>query len=180
MQHTLCQLVEEEMMQIDGTAEEQAWCLPIVTEVLVRKAAVEEELHQIKDHQSMVNDMAMNKEFLVTKTISNKEVWDNLQDWEASVRAEFEQLVNQKKAVQQMPRSQLQSLAQKRGLPIELLPGKMVHTRKANSGAYRSRAVVCGNYQEVSTEERYAGGADGCQIRAMIRTAALKEWPEQI
>ena len=176
MQHTLCQLVEEEMMQIDGTAEEQAWCLPIVTEVLVRKAAVEEELHQIKDHQSMVNDMAMNKEFLVTKTISNKEVWDNLQDWEASVRAEFEQLVNQKKAVQQMPRSQLQSLAQKRGLPIELLPGKMVHTRKANSGAYRSRAVVCGNYQEVSTEERYAGGADGCQIRAMIRTAALKEW----
>ena len=52
----------------------------------------------------------------------------------------------------------------------------MVHTRKASAGAFRSRAVVCGNYQDTSTEERYAGGADGCQIRTMIRTAALKRW----
>ena len=75
-----------------------------------------------------------------------------------------------------MPRSQLQSLARDKGLPIELLPGKMVHTRKANSGAYRSRAVVCSNYQEANAEDKYADGADGCQIRAMIRTAALDDW----
>eukprot|EP00435_Cladocopium_sp_Y103_P012350 s408_g3.t1 len=35
----------------------------------------------------------------------------------------------------------------------------MLHTRKAGSGAYRSRAVVCGKYQEASAEES-AGGAD--------------------
>ena len=75
-----------------------------------------------------------------------------------------------------MKKSQLRQLAQERQLPLSLLPAKMVHTRKANTGAYRSRAVVCGNYQDVGTEDRYAGGADGCQVRALIRTAALRGW----
>ena len=92
------------------------------------------------------------------------------------MRAEYEQLVNQKQAVTQMTKSQLRQLAQEKQLPIELLPAKMVHTRKANTGAYRSRAVVCGNYQDVGTGDRYAGGADGCQVRALIRTAALRGW----
>ena len=70
----------------------------------------------------------------------------------------------------------LYEIAEKKQLPIELLPGKMVHTGKAGSGAYRSRAGVCGNYQEVSTEESYAGGANGNQIRMMLRTSALKRW----
>ena len=43
-------------------------------------------------------------------------------------------------------------------------------------GAYRSRAVVCGNYQEASSEESFSGGADGNQIRMMLRTSALKRW----
>ena len=176
MQHNLHQLVMEEMSKIDGSEKEQAWCMPILSELLVRKAAVEDELCDINDEKEQVKNQKLANEFLVTKTVANKEVWENLQDWEPSVRAEFEQLVNQKQAVRQMSRAQLQALAQQRQLPIELLPGKMVHTRKASSGAYRSRAVVCGNYQSSNDEDRYAGGADGCQIRAMIRTAALKQW----
>ena len=31
-------------------------------------------------------------------------------------------------------------------------------------------------FQEVGTGDRYAGGADGCQVRALIRTAALRGW----
>ena len=112
----------------------------------------------------------------MTKTISNSEVWANLNDWEASIRAEFQQLVHTKGAVKQVSKTQLQDLAHQRGLPIELLPAKMVHTRKAGSGAFRSRAVVCGNYQDPSGDERYAGGADGNQIRAQVRLAALKSW----
>ena len=72
-------------------------------------------------------------------------MWENLSDWEDSIRAEHHQLVFQKEAVKQMPKSELYEVAEARHLPIELLPGKMVHTRKAGSGAYRSRAVVCGN-----------------------------------
>ena len=83
-------------------------------------------------------------------------MWENLSDWEDSIRAEHHQVVFQKEAVKQMPKSELYEAAEARHLPIELLPGKMVHTRKAGSGAYRSRAVVCGNYQEASSEESYA------------------------
>ena len=104
----------------------------------------------------------------------------NLNVWEPSLRAEFEQLVKTKGAVTQISESQLQELAPQRGLPIELLPAEMVHTRKAGSGACRSRAVVCvcvcGNYQDSNGDERYAGGADGNQIRAQVRIAALKGW----
>ena len=166
----------EELAQIDGTTQEQAWCLPILSELMLRKAAVEEELQIMDKEKEKVEHLAMASEFLVTKTVANKEVWESTQDWEPSVRAEFEQLVNEKKAVRQMSRSQFQDLARERQLPIALLPGKMVLTRKAHSGAYRSRAVVCGNYQEVSNEDRCAGGADGWQIRGMIRTAALHDW----
>ena len=67
----------------------------------------------------------------------------NLNVWEPSLRAEFEQLVKTKGAVTQISESQLQELAPQRGLPIDLLPAEMVHTRKAGSGACRSRAVVC-------------------------------------
>ena len=65
----------------------------------------------------------------------------------------YEQLVNKKQAVRQISKNQLQELAQQRNLPIELPPGKMVHTRKAGSGAFRSRAEVCGNYQESGNDE---------------------------
>ena len=51
-----------------------------------------------------------------------------------------------------------------------------MHARKAGSGAYRSRVVVCGNYQEPGHDEVYAGGADGNQIRAQIRLASSKDW----
>ena len=174
VQHNLHMLVMDEMAHIDGTADEQAWCMPVLKEMLVQKAEVEEELIMINRGKNEV--LAGGNEFLVTRTVSNKEVWEDIQNWEPSVRAEYEQLVNQKQAVKQMKKSQLRQLAQERQLPIELLPAKMVHTRKANTGAYRSRAVVCGNYQDVGTEDRYAGGADGCQVRALIRTAALRGW----
>ena len=56
-------------------------------------------------------------------------------------------------------------MASEMKLPTEILPGKMVHTRKSGSGAYRS-----------DNNEHYAGGVDGQQVRAMVRIGALKQW----
>jgi len=75
-----------------------------------------------------------------------------------------------------MTKSDLRALAQKEGKDLEILPAKMVHTRKAGSGAYRSRAVVCGNYQSPNDDNTYAGGADGTQIRTTLRIAAQRKW----
>ena len=147
-----------------------------LTHAIKMKAMIEHQLQEAHEVECQHANKELEKEFLITKTISNAEVWSHLDDWENSIRAEFEQLVNTKQAVRQVSKAELRRLAKSDGLPIELLPGKMVHTRKAGSGAYRSRAVVCGNYQEAGSDERYAGGADGNQIRAQVRLAGLKSW----
>ena len=72
--------------------------------------------------------------------------------------------MNQKKAVIQMTQQQLRDKAAAAGVEIELLPGKMVHTRKAQTGAYRSRAVICGNYASATEQDVYAGGTDSTQV----------------
>ena len=91
--------------------------------------------------------------------------------------AEYEQLVNLKKAVKPMTRSELQQLAQQQDKVLEILPAKMVHTRKAGSGAFRSRAVVCGNYQaQNESQNNFAGGADGTQVRTVMRLSAQRGW----
>ena len=77
MQHNLHQLVMEEMSMIDATTEDQVWCMPILKEMLVKKAAVEEELNVINKEKKEVETQAAANEFLVTKTVANKEVWDN-------------------------------------------------------------------------------------------------------
>ena len=91
--------------------------------------------------------------------------------------AEYEQLVNLKKAAKPMTRSELQQLAQQQDKVLEILPAKMVHTRKAGSGAFRSRAVVCGNNQaqnESQNNYKHAGGAGGTQVRTVLRLSAQR------
>ena len=173
----LADFVLEELEHVDVTSPEQALWMPILSQAILKKAALEEALQQHSEgEQEQVLDQVA-QEFLVTKTISNKDVWDNLEDWAPSIEAEFNQLVHSKKAVVPITKEQLLQKAQDEGREIEILPSKMVFARKAGSGAFRSRAVVCGNYSSSRNEdERYAGGADGCQVRTMLRTAALKQW----
>ena len=166
--------IKEELQLVDATSLDQTLWMPTLTQAMIQRVALEDQLLDMADIAPA--EEKITEEFLVTKTISSREVLENMESWEPSIRAEYQQLVTQKQAVRQMKRSDLQRISEERGLPIELLPGKMVHTRKAVSGAYRSRAVVCGNYEQASDDEKYAGGADGMQIRAMTRTAALKRW----
>ena len=128
------QLVQEEMAKIDAVDVEQAWYMPVLSEVLVKKLAIEEELYQIEDGKAEAEQHAAENQFLVTRTISSKEVWNSLDCWEESIRAEYDQLVVQKKAVVQVTQQQLRERAAAAGVEIELLPGKMVHTRKAQTG----------------------------------------------
>ena len=176
LQHNLSEYVIQEMEQVDASSEDQAWWFPTLADAVLKKIQAEEELLQIQRHEEHQLQQALENEFLVTKTIGQQEVWSDLEAWTPSIKKEYDQLVNKKQAVQQVTREELRTMAEEAGLPIELLPGKMVHTRKAVTGDYRSRAVVCGNYSEATNAECYAGGADGVQIRATIKTTAMKGW----
>ena len=166
--------IREELNMVDATSLDQTLWMPTLNQAMLNRVALEDQLCALEEETAVENKVA--EEFLVTKTISNKEVWDALPDWEPSIKAEYDQLVNQKKAVIQMTQQQLRDKAEAAGVEIELLPGKMVHTRKAQTGAYRSRAVICGNYASATEQDAYAGGTDSTQVRAALKTAALLDW----
>ena len=191
MHVNLTEYIQDELTRIDGTTADQALWMPTLSEAIQLRVALEDQMMTLAeeaeqlDQNFMVNgslhpegaDGPPQSEFLVTRTISSREVWDHLSDWEASIRAEHDQLVMQKKAVRQISKAALQQMAEDLNLPIELLPAKMVYTRKAPDGKYRSRAVICGNYaQEDPDVNNYAGGADAVQCRALVRVSATQDW----
>ena len=165
------------MERVDVSNPEQGCYMDILTQAIMQKVEVEELLLQSDHDQEVAKGQEIEEEFLVTKTISSKEVWEDFENWVPSITAEYDQLVKTKEAVEQITKQSLRERAEAQGKVIEILPAIMVYTRKATSGARRARAVCCGNYSDSRfSGDCYAGGADGCQVRALVRTAAIKGW----
>ena len=152
--------VGDEMQKLDAVSSDQAWWLGAVSDAIKMRNMVEQRLQDLHEQDAQDQQHNMEQEFLVTRTIGNAEVWADLEAWSPSIKQEYDQLVKKKCAVRQITKSQLQQMASELKLPIEILPGKMVHTRKSGTGAYRSRAVICGNYAGPENNEHYAGGVD--------------------
>ena len=72
--------IAEEISKIDGTFPEQMWCIPELNKALFRKVEVEEQIQQLADEDQAEEQQQLTHEFLVTKTVSNKEVRENLAD----------------------------------------------------------------------------------------------------
>ena len=178
MHANVTDFVADEMSRLDAMSSNQVLWMPSISEAIKLKAQLELQLRQLQQHEHQDELERVDQEFLVTKTISNAEVWSNLEAWSESIKKEYDQLVHAKQAVRQVSKEYLQQISKEKNLPIEMLPGKMVHTRKAGTGAYRSRAVCCGNYASHTEDvaDKYASGADGNQIRMMIRQAAMQSW----
>ena len=168
--------IRDEMGRLDATTEDQALWIKTITEAISLRTLLEDQLQGIQQQALKKDQENLNQEFLVTKTIGNAEVWADLDAWAPSIQQEYDQLVTKKCAVRQLTKDQLRAMASEMKLPIEILPGKMVHTRKAGSGAFRSRAVVCGNYATPDQSEHYAGGVDSQQVRTQLRLGASKQW----
>eukprot|EP00435_Cladocopium_sp_Y103_P017368 s2125_g4.t1 len=176
MHQNVAEYIRMEINKIDATSGEQALWLPVVSEAIGHRVALERQLRQLQVCDEAEAQRHLEQEFLVTKTISNAEVWNDLEAWRPSIEQEYQQLVHDKGAVRQVTMKELQQLSQQKGVPIELLPGKTVHTRKAQTGAYRSRAVICGNYATQTDQEVYAGGSDCTQVRTALKTASVLDW----
>ena len=177
MQANLADYVGDELKHVDITNPDQGCCLEALANAILQKVDAEENLLQHQNDNEALHQQELEEEFLVTRTLSTKEVMDDFENWIPPITAEYDQLVRNKEAVEQITKLNLQKRAEKEGKVIELLPTKMVYTRKSGAGVRRARAVVCGNYSESRfNADCYAGGADGCQVRAVIRTAALKGW----
>ena len=177
VQANLATYIGEEIGHLDITNPDQGSYMEVLTNAVMNKVELEEELLHCDHNNHLQEQKEMEEEFLVTKTVAAREVLDDFENWTPSITAEHTQLVTTKRAVEQITKEDLHDRAAREGKTIELLPAKMVYTRKAGTGARRARAVCCGNYSETRFDaDSYAGGADGCQVRALVRTASLKGW----
>lgn len=137
--------------------------MDVLTNAIMNKIAAEENLLQ-HDHCNQTQEQKeLKEEFLVAKTVSAK-VLEDFENLTPAITAEHTQLVTTKQAVEQIC---------KEGKTIELLPAKMVYTRKAGAGARRARAACCGNSTLRPASMWIAMPA---ALRALVRTAALKGW----
>ena len=176
-QEHLADYVNEEMGHVDITNLEQGWYMGVLRQAIMHKVEVEEQLLQYKQEQENIDQKELEEEFLVTRTMSTKEVMEDFENWVPAIKAEYTQLVHTKEAVIQITKKDLQARAEKEGKVIEVLPAKMVFTIKAGVGARLARAVCSGNNSKTRfSSDCYAGGSDGCQVRALVRTAALRSW----
>lgn len=59
------------------------------------KSMLEAQLQDAQEQKIHEDQQKLGQEFLVTRTIGNAEVCANLEDWEPSICAEYEHLINQ-------------------------------------------------------------------------------------
>eukprot|EP00435_Cladocopium_sp_Y103_P015239 s4222_g3.t1 len=106
MQVNLGEYIGEELQRLDATEKEQAWWLGAVSESIQLKQMVEKHLQEAEENDVKQMHQNLEKEFLVTKTVSNQEVWNNLDAWSPSIIKEYNQLIHTKKAVRQVTKDE--------------------------------------------------------------------------
>ena len=163
------QWVKEELEILDAEGEDQEMWLGVLREGLQRRNHIEAALNRMQVEGAAKAE----EEWLVTKTVSMGEVRSELEEWKVAAKKEYTALVEESKAVKPIRKRDIDQI---KG-PVEVLPAKAVCTRKAPDGRRKVRGVVCGNYSAGKDAEKlYAGGADGLQIRMVLRTAGQRGW----
>jgi len=112
VQANLAEYVNEEIGHGDVTNGEQGWYSGVLSQAVLHKVEAEEQLLQNHQDQVQACNKEMEEEFLVTKTVSTKEVMDDFENWVPAIQAEYTQLVQTKEAVQQITKKALQAKAE--------------------------------------------------------------------
>ena len=160
------QWVKEELEILDAEGEDQEMWLGVLREGLQR-SHIEAALSRMQVEGAAKAE----EEWLVTKTVSMGEVRSELEEWKVAAKKEYTALVEESKAVKPIRKRDIDQIQG----PVEVLPA--VCARKAPDGRRNVRGVVCGNYSAGKDAEKlYAGGADGLQIRMVLRTAGQRGW----
>ena len=132
-------------------------------------------------------------EIYQARTIGPDEVHQELEKWVPAMVEEYVGLTSQYKALLPMSANEITREEVESGR-TEILPSKVVFTRKPPIGARRARIVACGNFSAkavpIEGEEAqphvlerrhlYAGGLDSIALRVQVRMAALRGWASAV
>ena len=122
------------------------------------------------------------EEVLQTKIVSQKEVLAEWEKWIEPATNEIDSLIPEKRALRPQEEGEVQKKieeAKKKGVVIELIPSKLVYTKKPGrrGGKRKVRWVVCGNFESrTAEEETYSAGADATAFRVACWLSAQHQW----
>ncbi len=121
-------------------------------------------------------------EILQTKIVGQQEVGRDWNAWIDPTKDEIHSLIQEKEALVEYPKKKVEELlrwASTSGRKVEIIPSKLVFTKKPAHGGCRRKVrwVACGNYESKSPqEENYSGGADITSLRIMTSFAVENQW----
>ena len=162
--------------------EEQRWAQRLRREETI----AEETLRMITDEEdtvpSMVRQIKQNlavpevedEDVLRTKIVSVQDFLKEKDLWHDAIRAEMNQLFEEKKALVRSSLTYIQKLKET-GRQVEVIPSKLVITLKPGPKR-KIRIVACGNFLESRGEELFAAGADASALRFTLKVAAEERW----
>ena len=121
-------------------------------------------------------------EILQTKIVGQQEVGKDWSLWLEPTKDEINSLIYEKEALVEYPKNKVEELLRKASASkkkVEIIPSKLVFTKKPAPGGCRRKArwVACGNFETKSPqEENYSGGADITSLRIMTSFAVENQW----
>ena len=122
------------------------------------------------------------EEVLQTRVVSPYEAAKEWDKWIQAADSEIGSLLEEKQALRPVTKEEVETMvkeAHAQGRGVQFLPSKIVLTRKPgkNGGKRKLRWVVCGNYEEKSSQEQtFAGGCDATSLRLMVHLSSCFGW----
>ena len=123
-----------------------------------------------------------------TQTVDPQVAASEIEKWVPALTEEYVGLTTQYRAITPIKKSDLPQEDINSGA-IEVLPAKVVYTRKPPQGQRRARIVACGNFQRghpleqevqqpqsLSRFHLYASGLDSVALRVQLRMSAMESW----
>ena len=138
--------------------------------------AVQEEINAMEKRfkkMEALEEKAVEKECLVTRTVELAEVRQDLEGWREAISKEYESLL-QHRAIQPIGGAEFEELKNS-NKQLEIIPAKLVATVKPPHRR-KARVVGCGNQAQWVEEDVTAGGIDTIAVRAIVSGAASNQW----
>ena len=142
------------------------------------------ELPVINKLKTLLMKQTEEDEILQTKIISPAEVVKQWEKWLPASKEEVNSLLCEKQALREVTWEEYEIIkkeAEAKGKRVELIPSKLVFTKKPapppQRFKYKVRWVVCGNYEmKREGEETFSGGADSAALRIAVWAASRNQW----
>ena len=142
------------------------------------------ELPVINKLRMLLTKQTEEDEILQTKIISPAEVVKQWEKWLPASKEEVNSLLCEKQALREVTWEEYEIIkkeAEAKGKRVELIPSKLVFTKKPapppQRFKYKVRWVVCGNYEmKREGEETFSGGADSAALRIAVWAASRNQW----